>query len=121
MEFCPSSVDVVLLLLPCSHPGYFGKVGMRWFHKKPNTSYCKTINVEMLWSLVSEAIYDQAKASAKGADVPVINCVQKVRCHGNRVFLFPPVTSPMTTMHRTASVTTPRLGFLTATTKHYHF
>merc|ERR1712150_324455 len=58
------------------HPGYFGKVGMRWFHKKPNTTYRKSINVEMLWSTVGENVYDKAKAST-GGDVPVINLVQK--------------------------------------------
>merc|ERR1711982_235778 len=58
------------------HPGYFGKVGMRWFHKKPNTNYCKTINGEMLWSLVSDEVLDKARASTAGDDVPVINCVK---------------------------------------------
>merc|ERR1712106_1063354 len=36
------------------HPGYFGKVGMRHFNKDNNPRYCSTMNVEKLWSLVSE-------------------------------------------------------------------
>merc|ERR1712216_158685 len=36
------------------HPGYFGKVGMRYFHKRPNHLYCPSLNLSKLWSLVSE-------------------------------------------------------------------
>ncbi|XP_016391337.1 60S ribosomal protein L27a-like, partial [Sinocyclocheilus rhinocerous] len=38
----------------CSHPGYFGKVGMRHYHLKRNTLFCPTINLDKLWTLVSE-------------------------------------------------------------------
>lgn len=34
------------------HPGYFGKVGMRYFHKTQNQFWKPTINLEKLWSLV---------------------------------------------------------------------
>jgi len=36
------------------HPGYFGKVGMRTFHTHRNPKFCPTINVDKLWTLVSE-------------------------------------------------------------------
>lgn len=36
------------------HPGYYGKCGMRKMHLQRNRDYCPTINVEKLWSLVSE-------------------------------------------------------------------
>ncbi|KAG9330579.1 hypothetical protein JZ751_023830 [Albula glossodonta] len=36
------------------HPGYFGKVGMRHYHLKKNTIFCPTINLDKLWTLVSE-------------------------------------------------------------------
>ncbi|KAH9495173.1 60S ribosomal protein L27A [Bulinus truncatus] len=36
------------------HPGYFGKVGMRYFHKTNNKFFCPSINVDKLWSLLSE-------------------------------------------------------------------
>jgi len=37
------------------HPGYFGKVGMRYLHKTKNQYHCPTINVDRLWTLVSDA------------------------------------------------------------------
>ena len=40
--------------LSLSHPGYFGKVGMRYFHKSKNLFFCPTINVEKLCTLISE-------------------------------------------------------------------
>merc|ERR1711981_1444189 len=36
------------------HPGYFGKVGMRHYHLKKNTVHCPTVNLDKLWTLVSE-------------------------------------------------------------------
>merc|ERR1719492_173704 len=36
------------------HPGYFGKVGMRNFHLIKHGKVVPTVNVERLWSLVSE-------------------------------------------------------------------
>ncbi len=53
------------------HPGYFGKVGMRHFHLRRNAYHCPTVNVEKVWSLVSE---ETRVAHAKTADVPVIDC-----------------------------------------------
>nr|AAW47434.1 ribosomal protein L27a [Pectinaria gouldii] len=54
------------------HPGYFGKVGMRHFHMTKQKYYCPTINVDKLWTLVSEKVRDDAKNNQK---VPVINCL----------------------------------------------
>ena len=56
-----------------SHPGYFGKKGIRHFHQKPAWRHNPTINVEKLWNLVPEearknstkdkaAVIDAAKA-----------------------------------------------------------
>ncbi|XP_039266688.1 large ribosomal subunit protein uL15-like [Styela clava] len=36
------------------HPGYFGKVGMRVYNMNRNKQYCPTVNLDRLWSLVSE-------------------------------------------------------------------
>ena len=44
------------LALLRSHPGYFGKVGMRYFHKTQNKFFRPVINVDKLWSLVSEQV-----------------------------------------------------------------
>merc|ERR1712179_279720 len=56
------------------HPGYFGKVGMRNFHvhaNKPN-HYCPSVNLDKLWSLVSEQTREQAAKTA-GKKAPVID------------------------------------------------
>ena len=56
------------------HPGYFGKVGMRHLHLLKNREWHTEINVDKLWTLVSEEV---RKNAAKGGDkVPVIDCVQ---------------------------------------------
>merc|ERR1711991_749879 len=58
------------------HPGYFGKVGMRQFHLTKQRSFRPTVNIERLWSLVSEqtrAKYADAKPDGK---VPVIDVVR---------------------------------------------
>lgn len=55
------------------HPGYFGKVGMRHFHLRKNGYYTPTVNVEKLWSIVSEDSREHFKSSDR---VPVIDCVQ---------------------------------------------
>jgi len=60
------------------HPGYFGKVGMRYFHKTQNKFACPEINIEKLWSLVSEQTRTLAAANPDGK-APVINCTRAVR------------------------------------------
>lgn len=57
------------------HPGYFGKVGMRHFHVLKNQTYCPTINLENIWSLVPEDVRVSA-ASATDGKVPVIDVTQ---------------------------------------------
>mmetsp|Transcript_11206 Transcript_11206/g.35864 ORF Transcript_11206/g.35864 Transcript_11206/m.35864 type:complete len:151 (-) Transcript_11206:8-460(-) len=56
------------------HPGYFGKVGMRNFHVHANTSnhYCPAINVEKIWTLVTEDVRLHYAKNTKTA--PVIDC-----------------------------------------------
>ncbi|CAI5777928.1 Hypothetical predicted protein, partial [Podarcis lilfordi] len=36
------------------HPGYFGKLGLRRYHLKKNQHFCPTVNLDKLWTLVSE-------------------------------------------------------------------
>ena len=36
------------------HPGYFGKKGIRTFHYNKNLHHCPVVNIDKLWSLVSE-------------------------------------------------------------------
>ena len=56
-----------------SHPGYFGKVGMRHFHLLKNRYYMPTINVDKLWNLVPADV----KQNATESKAPVID-VQKL-------------------------------------------
>ena len=41
------------------HPGYFGKKGMRFFHLKRNKLFKPSINIDKIWSLVSETTRTQ--------------------------------------------------------------
>ncbi|XP_046337058.1 large ribosomal subunit protein uL15-like [Haliotis cracherodii] len=56
------------------HPGYFGKVGMRYFHKTNQKFYCPTINLDKLWSLVSEQTRERYQTKKDVA--PVIDVVR---------------------------------------------
>ena len=59
------------------HPGYFGKVGMRYFHKTMNKYHCPSVNLDKLWSLVSEQT-QKNYADKKDGNAPVIDVVQAV-------------------------------------------
>ncbi|KAJ6812715.1 putative 60S ribosomal protein L27a-3 [Iris pallida] len=52
------------------HPGYFGKVGMRYFHRLRNKFHCPTLNVDRLGSLVPESV------SAEPGSAPVVDVTQ---------------------------------------------
>ncbi|RUS33935.1 ribosomal protein L18e/L15-domain-containing protein [Jimgerdemannia flammicorona] len=55
------------------HPGYFGKVGMRHFHLTRNTTHRPTVNLDKLWTLVSDEVKEKYK---KGDKVPVIDTLR---------------------------------------------
>lgn len=57
------------------HPGYFGKVGMRHYHLKRNTSHCPTINLDKLWTLVSEQTRINYSKKPDGP-APIIDAVR---------------------------------------------
>ena len=63
---------------PYSHPGYFGKVGMRTFHMTKQRSFCPTINLDKIWSLVSEQTRQKYKDAKPDGKVPVIDVVRAV-------------------------------------------
>ncbi|CAH9093438.1 unnamed protein product, partial [Cuscuta europaea] len=54
------------------HPGYFEKVGMRYFHKLRNKFYCPTLNIDKLWSLVPKEV----RSKAPKDKVPMIDVTQ---------------------------------------------
>ncbi|EGW12506.1 60S ribosomal protein L27a [Cricetulus griseus] len=56
------------------HPGYFGKVGMRHYHLKMNQSFRPTVNLDKLWTLVSEQARVNAAKNKTGA-APIIDVV----------------------------------------------
>mmetsp|Transcript_15218 Transcript_15218/g.22888 ORF Transcript_15218/g.22888 Transcript_15218/m.22888 type:complete len:149 (-) Transcript_15218:61-507(-) len=60
------------ILMDKFHPGYFGKVGMRRFHYKGNPDFCRGINIDRLWSMMPEGVYEQAKASTSNT-APIID------------------------------------------------
>jgi large subunit ribosomal protein L27Ae len=64
------------------HPGYFGKVGMRYFHKTKNQFHCPTINLDRVWTLVSEQTRQKyASANGEKDKVPVIDVTRAVSFH----------------------------------------
>ena len=65
-----------MLILSFSHPGYFGKVGMRVFHYKAAKHYCPTINIDKIWTLVPQETRDALSKDK----APVIDCVRAVSC-----------------------------------------
>ncbi|XP_059607691.1 large ribosomal subunit protein uL15 [Phlebotomus argentipes] len=60
------------------HPGYFGKVGMRVFHLRRNHTYCPTLNLDKLWTLVSEKVREDCakEATKENPKVPVVDLVK---------------------------------------------
>ncbi|KAK6822008.1 60S ribosomal L27a protein [Apiospora arundinis] len=55
------------------HPGYFGKVGMRYFHKQQNHFFKPIVNLDKLWSLVPEETREAYLKGEKKDTVPVID------------------------------------------------
>ncbi len=56
-----------------SHPGYFGKVGMRYFHKTNNQYFCKTINVDKLFTLVDAETVKAAEERKASGEALVVD------------------------------------------------
>jgi len=65
-----------VLLTHFSHPGYFGKVGMRHFHLTRQKYYCPSLNLDKLWSLVTDQTREYYQKHTDKA--PVIDCVRAV-------------------------------------------
>ena len=54
------------------HPGYFGKVGMRYFHKQQNHFWKPVINLDKLWTLIPQEKREEYLAK-KGDKAPVLD------------------------------------------------
>jgi large subunit ribosomal protein L27Ae len=59
----------VTLAFLFSHPGYFGKCGMRTFRLQRNQHFAPSVNLDKIWSLVSEQTRLKAQASKDKAAV----------------------------------------------------
>uniref|UniRef100_A0A8D2IUJ8 Large ribosomal subunit protein uL15 n=1 Tax=Varanus komodoensis TaxID=61221 RepID=A0A8D2IUJ8_VARKO len=59
------------------HPGYFGKIGMRHYHLKKNQHFCPTVNLDKLWTLVSEQTRLKYAKHPSGL-APVIDVVRSI-------------------------------------------
>ncbi len=57
------------------HPGYFGKVGIRQFHVLKNRKFCPTLNLDKLFNVAGEGVYEAAKNG--GGKAPVVDLVSK--------------------------------------------
>jgi len=55
------------------HPGYFGKVGMRYFHKSKGRFWKPIINLDKLWALVPEEKRDAYVNGKKTDTAPVLD------------------------------------------------
>jgi large subunit ribosomal protein L27Ae len=53
------------------HPGYFGKIGMRFFHLNKNAAHQPSINLDKLWTLVTEQ--SRLLAANNKERIPVID------------------------------------------------
>ena len=53
------------------HPGHYGKRGIRVFRLHKNRTHCESINIDRLWSLLSDEA--QKKFSADKTKAPVID------------------------------------------------
>ena len=74
-----------------SHPGYFGKVGMRHFHLTRNKYYQPTVNLDKIWSLVSEQTRVAYKDRTDKA--PVIDVVRAVSLLPQTILFYLPTPS----------------------------
>lgn len=59
------------------HPGYFGKVGMRYFHKTTQQFHCPILNLDKLWSFIPTEMKEKAIKDPK-SNIPVIDTVKLV-------------------------------------------
>ena len=55
------------------HPGYFGKQGMRHYHKKANPSWKPTINLSNVAKFIAT---QEAAVAKKGAELPVVDLLE---------------------------------------------
>jgi len=55
------------------HPGYFGKVGMRHYHLMKNRTFTPAINIDKIFNVAGDGVYEAAKNG--GGKAPVIDLI----------------------------------------------
>merc|ERR1711942_312369 len=60
------------------HPGYFGKVGMRNYHARARHFHKPYLNVDHIWSLVSEEKREEYRKACRAAKTPEEKAAVKV-------------------------------------------
>ena len=70
-ESCSTDSNFFVACLTCvlSHPTYFGKKGIRHFHLKRQWGHQPTVNLDKLWTLVSDQTRKNAEQSKDKAAV----------------------------------------------------
>lgn len=55
------------------HPGYFGKLGMRQYHRLANREWRPVLNIDKLWSLIPTEERETYLSTASAQAAPVID------------------------------------------------
>ncbi|KAK2969044.1 hypothetical protein RJ640_007909 [Escallonia rubra] len=76
------------ILFDKNHSGYFGKVGMGYFHRLRNKFHCPVVNVEHLRSLVPQ---EAREKEARSGAAPVVDVTHR---KGVVNFIRPPTAPP---------------------------
>ena len=84
-EFSSTSCKCFLSTYLLSHPGYFGKKGIKRFHVRKNRDYAPVVNLDKLWTLVSENTLKAAKENKdKATVIDVSKAVILILSHSSR-------------------------------------
>ena len=51
---------------------------MRTFHQKKNLSFCPTVNIDRLWSMLPDGVYEKSKAAGGSGPAPVLDVTKLV-------------------------------------------
>jgi len=70
------------------HPGYFGKVGMRHFHLTRQSQHRPIVNLDKLWTLVSEQTREKYAKIGKDGKVPVIDTLRAVNITHTHIYTY---------------------------------
>ena len=73
---CAGSLGHQRTLFDTYHPGYFGKRGMKVFHRHATRTFCKTLNIDKLWTLMPEEQRKEFLDKKDPQNAPVVDVTQ---------------------------------------------